>query len=281
MKILVKRTGALGDVCDVTPVIARLREENPEAEIDVDTQYPVVFEDSPHKVGLKRPLIYDKFIDLDMSFEKNLRKVGVVESYMETAFGDRNGSTQLIIPHELPPGSDLLDWPKIIVVHPARSWPHRTLPYKFWLDLIHILVERGWGILVIGTAQDWPIAGKRCVNTQGQLILKHQIGIIGAARLFICSESGPMLYAQATDTPVLALLTMAERWICERDRHGERGWGFHTMSADIECAGCSHRLPEPTTWFECPRSDYACVRTFDSKTVADKAESIINETTTP
>jgi hypothetical protein len=33
--ILVRRTGAFGDVIDVTPVVRRLRHENPDAEIDV------------------------------------------------------------------------------------------------------------------------------------------------------------------------------------------------------------------------------------------------------
>lgn len=281
MKILVRRTGALGDVCDTTPVFARLRKENPDAEIDVETDYPYVFEDSPHKIGLKRPIEYDKFIDLNMSFENNLRRVGTVQSYMETAFGDREGSTQLIIQHELPPGSDLLDWPKIITIHPARSWPHRTLPYKFWLDLINILIKRGWGIIVIGTAQDWPFEGKRIINTQGQLIFKHQLGVIGSSRLLIASESGPLFFAQATDVPILGLLTMGERWIVEHDRQGQRGWGLHTISADIPCTGCSHRFDHPLTWFDCPRGDHACVYTFDPETVADKAEEILNETTAP
>jgi ADP-heptose:LPS heptosyltransferase len=38
--ILVRRTGAFGDVIDTTPVVRRLREENPDAEIDVDTHIP-------------------------------------------------------------------------------------------------------------------------------------------------------------------------------------------------------------------------------------------------
>ena len=49
--ILVRRTGAFGDVIDTTPVVRRLRQENPDAEIDVDTQYPHVFLNSPHRIG--------------------------------------------------------------------------------------------------------------------------------------------------------------------------------------------------------------------------------------
>ena len=73
--ILVRRTGAFGDVIDTTPVVRRLRHENPDAEIDVNTQYPRVSLNSPHRVGLKRDIAYDRVIDLNMAFERNLRRL--------------------------------------------------------------------------------------------------------------------------------------------------------------------------------------------------------------
>ena len=94
MKILVRREGAFGDVLDTTPVIRRLRQENPDAEIDIETAYPQVYAGSLHRIGLARDITYDRIINLDMAFENRLRKVGIVESYMEVAFGDRNGSTR-------------------------------------------------------------------------------------------------------------------------------------------------------------------------------------------
>ena len=124
-RILVRRTGAFGDVIDTTPVIRRLRQENPDAEIDVLTQYPGVFKDSPHRIGFKRDVKYDRFIDLDMAFERNLRRVGIVESYMEVAFGDREGSTQLEMTYGPPPEFGM-DWSLAITMHPARSWVQRA-----------------------------------------------------------------------------------------------------------------------------------------------------------
>ena len=55
-RILVRRTGAFGDVICTTPVVRRLRQENPDSEIDVDTQYPQVFLNSPHSIGFKRDI---------------------------------------------------------------------------------------------------------------------------------------------------------------------------------------------------------------------------------
>lgn len=276
-RILVKRTGAFGDVIDVTPVVRRLRRENPAAEIDVDTQYPKVFWNSPHQVGFKRNVVYDRVIDLDMAYERNLRRVGVVESYMEVAFGDREGSTQLEMSYGAPPEFGL-DWSLAITMHPARSWPQRTLPVNFWVDLANILAKRGWIVLCLGTRQDWGFRGHRVVDFRDQFDMQTQAAVIGASRAFVCSESGPMMLAQVTDVPIVALHTMGLPWITARERHGVVGWRFHALPAPIECVGCSHRLTEPSTYFKCERGDNVCVTLFDPRVIADEVESAARET---
>ena len=276
-RILVRRTGAFGDVIDTTPVLRRLRQENPDAEIDVLTQYPGVFKDSPHRIGFKRDVRYDRFIDLDMAFERNLRRVGVVESYMEAAFGDREGSTQLEMAYGPPPEFGM-DWSLAITMHPARSWAQRTLPEQFWIDLANVLAERGWIVLCIGTKQDWGFNGRRVVDLRDRLDVQTQAAVIGASRAFVCSESGPMMLAQVTDVPVVALHTMALPWITARERHGVVGWRFHGIPAPIDCVGCSHRLPEASTFFSCLRGDNKCVTMFDPETIADEVESAARET---
>jgi ADP-heptose:LPS heptosyltransferase len=275
-RILVKRTGAFGDVIDVTPVIRRLRQENPHAEIDVDTQYSRVFWNSPHRIGLKRDLPYDRIIDLDMAFERNLRQVGIVESYMEVAFGDRCGSTQLEMSYGPPPEFGL-DWSLAITMHPARSWPQRTLPVNFWVDLANILAKRGWIVLCLGTRQDWGFRGHRVVDLRDQFDMQMQAAVIGASRAFVCSESGPMMLAQATDVPIVALHTMALPWMTARERHGVIGWRFHAISAPIGCIGCSHRLARPSTYFPCERDDNICVTLFEPEAIANEVESAARE----
>lgn len=276
-RILVRRTGAFGDVIDVTPVVRRLRQENPDSEIDVETDYPRVFLNNPHRIGLKRDVVYDRVIDLNMAYERNLRRVGIVESYMEVAFGDRNGSTQLemVCP---PPPEFGLDWSLAITMHPARSWPQRTLPVQFWIELCRILAKRGWIVLCLGTAQDWPISGHRVVDLRGRFDMQTQASVIGASRAFVCSDSGPMALAQVTDVPIVALLTMTLPWMTMRERRGIVGWRFHGIPAPIDCAGCSHHLPEPSTSFVCPRGDNICVTLFSPDKIADEVESAAQET---
>lgn len=277
--ILVRRSGAFGDVIDTTPVIRRLRQENPHAEIDVDTQYPNVFSNSPHRIGLKRDIAYDRIIDLNMAYERNLRRVGIVESYMEVAFGDRGGSTQLEMSYGPPPEFGL-DWSLAITMHPARSWPQRTLPVTFWVDLANILANRGWIVLCIGTRQDWGFNGHRVLDLRDRFDPQAQAAVIGASRAFVCSESGPMILAQVTNVPVVGLHTMGLPWLAMRERHGVMGWRYHGVVAPIDCAGCQHELDAPTTSFTCHRGDNMCVTLFDPHTIADKVESAASETAT-
>ena len=81
MRIVLRRTGAFGDVLEATPIVARLRDEFPDAEIDFATQYPAVFKNHPARVGTDPRGNYDRFIDLDGTFERLLRKVHPVDAY--------------------------------------------------------------------------------------------------------------------------------------------------------------------------------------------------------
>jgi ADP-heptose:LPS heptosyltransferase len=275
-RILVRRAGAFGDVLCVTPVVRRLREENPAAEIDVDTQYPQVFRDSPHRIGIKRDVVYDRVIDLDMALERN-RRVGIVESYMEVAFGDRDGSTRLEMRYGPPPEFGL-DWSLAIAMHPGRSWPQRTLPINFWIELANLLAKRGWIVLCIGTKQDWGFKGHRVLDLRDRFDMQTQAAVIGASRAFVCSDSGPMILAQVTNVPIIALLTMSLPWMAAMERNGEVGWRFRGISSPIECVGCTHRISEAATFFSCERGDNKCVTLFDPEAIANEVESAARET---
>lgn len=275
-RILVRRTGAFGDVILVTPVIRRLREENPDAEIDIDSQYPQVFKNSPHRVGLRRSVAYDRVIDLDMSQERD-RNFGAVDAYMEVAFGDHKGSKWLEMSYGPPPEFGL-DWSKAITMHPARSWPQRTLPVQFWVDLANLLAARGWIVLCIGTRQDWGFHGHRVLDLRDRFDMQTQAAVIGASRAFVCSDSGPMILAQVTNVPIVALLTMSLPWLCMNERNGEFGWRFRGISSPIECIGCTHRIKEALTYWPCERGDNKCVTLFDPEVIANEVEEAARET---
>jgi ADP-heptose:LPS heptosyltransferase len=275
-RILVRRTGAFGDVICVTPIVRRLREENPDAEIDIDSQYPQVFRNSPHRIGIRRDVAYDRVINLDMSMERN-RRIHPIDAYMEAAFGDRQGSKRVEMSYGPPPEFGL-DWSLAITMHPARSWPQRTLPVQFWVDLAVLLAQRGWIVLCIGTKQDWGFHGHRVLDLRDRFDMHTQAAVIGASRAFVCSDSGPMTLAHVTSVPIVALLTMSLPWMAACERNGESSWRFRGISSPIECVGCTHRVTEASTYWRCERGDNKCVTLFDPKAIADEVESAASET---
>ena len=64
-------------------------------------------------------------------------------------------------------------------------------------------------------------------------------------------------------------------------------WGWRMTSvmpmkngSMLDCAGCSARMDEPTTYFQCPRTDKQneCMELFDPVDIADKVEEAARDT---
>ena len=274
MRILVKRAGAFGDVLEVTPIIARLRKENPDARIDIETQYPIVFEKNPHINSLAPTGEYDRTIVLDMAFENLLRKVHPVDAYSEVAFGDRDTPHKLEMHWEPFDKSKLpsrMNWDKVVVLHPCRNWPIRTLALSWWQELVNILNKQGFQIVITGTMQDHD-GLRNVIDLRSRLFPYQQVGLIDAACCFVCSESGPMILAQISDTPIIAMLTMAPERVVKHERTGGYAWRFDAVMANVPCAGCSETFDAPTTSFGCKFGHGNCVRSFDVQKIAALVE---------
>lgn len=274
--ILVRRDGALGDVFDTTPVVARLRKENPEATIHVNTAYGAVYQDNPHAQLMPegmRPEHYGRVIDLNMAFENELRRHHAIDAYMRVAFGDDGaGYSKQLVYHYNPEPVGIPDswFHKAVIFHPARSWPQRTLSLLFWEAFAWEMNRRGFKPIAIGTDQDWLVDG--VVNTRVEL--RHQVAMINMARVYVGSASGPCCYAHCTDTPIVSLCTMSPPAHVTHERHGVHGWGFRGLVAPIECAGCGGRAQEVCTFHTCERGDNICTTLFDPAQVADAAEEM-------
>lgn len=258
-RVLVKRAGAFGDVIETTPIIERLKREDPDTEIFVETHYARVFDGNPHVTyaGQRPPFGFDRIIDLDMAFERRLRKMPAIDAYSEEAFGDRATPRRLTY-YGLPRGMQRK--PNNIVIHPCRNWPIRTLPLAFWQDVVSTLRTYSKNVVVTGTQQDWPDTGGFDLR---DLSLPEQVALIGSADCFLCSESGPMILAQVTDVPIVALTTMVPPEHVLHERRGELGWGMKVIHADVPCFGCEYEQNTMVTYFDCMHGHRRCVTSFD------------------
>jgi ADP-heptose:LPS heptosyltransferase len=283
MRVLIRRTGAFGDVVCTTPVPRRIKKENPDAVIHFLTQYPGVYEGSPDVERCNpldtNPEDYGRLIDLDLAFERRGRHLHMTDCYFMEAFGDVGHPCDKQ-PSMVPVKDQLRFWPftNKIVIHPARSWPHRTLSQEWWQSLVDILIKRGHVPVVTGTGQDWPLT--RVIDTRGAFGPRDQVALLNFASVLIASESGvlggPL---HCTDTPAVALLTMGTFEVCAPYRKGRLGTDFYPIYARVDCHGCTTRHGVNVTTPQqhpCLRQDeqFKCVKTFDPEEVVDLALAV-------
>jgi ADP-heptose:LPS heptosyltransferase len=286
MKILIRRTGALGDVLDTTAIAARLKKENPSAHIDVMTAHTSAYFGNPHVHTVMsltprdvKVCEYDKFYDFDGVPEKTLRRTHWVEDLSEMVFGDRNTIKCVVLAHDPEPPEWLkADWSRVVALHPARSWPGRTLPQEWWFKLARALTDEGFQPLAIGTGQDWPLTGGPGIDARGLLTLAEQASVIRNAKCFVASDTGMVDVGYATTTPIVWLGTMSQAWLATRARPNQDGkwvdgYKFYPIMADVPCVGCLHTYDEPITYADCKwvgtDQENICTKKFDVEEVVE------------
>ncbi len=276
--IILQRWGALGDVLNMTPVLRRLREENPDAFITVVTAKLAAFRDNPHLTSLcpARPEPhYDQSVMLDMVSERH-RKVNQSEIFMMEAFGDMAGDKTLFLAHDkAPPGRlPALPWNRVVVIHPNTSWVQRTFSREWWQSIANKLVQSGYIVVVTGTHIDKTLRGKGILDTRDKLALSEQASMIGNAACALCGPSGIASLAATTDTPIVLIQNITRVEYCLNYRHGELGWNTSFVRTPLDCYGCMENEP-PSEFFPCRRGDNACLTTIPIEAVVTAVEEAI------
>lgn len=269
-KILLRRTGALGDVALSTIVAARLRKRfGPEARIDFQTSFPAPYIGAGWKNPDTDNVIdhsgdgYDHIVDLDGAHE-NRRNVHQADAYMEAAFGDHNGDKRVVLPlKDKPPFSEQIDWTRVVTIHPNSSWLSRTIPQKTWQSLATRLAKSGYIVLVLGTSIDQKIEGEGIFDTRSKMSLRDQMTAIHFSRVFVCGGSGLFTISGATDAPVVVFLTISKAEHCLPYRYGQLGYNYFPLIPKVDCYGCNASSSyQGATYVGCLRDDYACTTEF-------------------
>lgn len=273
--VIVRRTGALGDVVLTTPVIRHLRAElGPEATIVVETIHSDVFSHSPHKVesflfGGDRPR-GTTLIDLDLAYE--LRpKMHIVAAYSEVL--EAAGFPP--IPEDRRLQEMFPDQPMIsfinptVAVHAARSWENRTLPTTFWLDTVSRLRQSGYRVVFVGTDRD-QLTGPFCNQP-----LNRTAALLTCCAAFLGSDSSLLHVAAAVGCPVVGLFTSVR----PEYRMPLGGPGVALIPAGLSCWGCLERALVPTTNLKiCERGDTACIWRFNPAEVVEAVSMVLRPT---
>ena len=114
-----------------------------------------------------------------------------------------------------------------IVIHPLTPLEEKNWSLENWAELINKLNEKNEKIIfcIIGTEKDREkieflisklISKEHVINLAGKLNIAQTIRLISKSSLIIGGDSGPVHFAELTNTPILALFGPTD----------ERRWGF-------------------------------------------------------
>lgn len=269
MTIIVQRSGALGDVVLTTPVIRRLRRENPTTPIAVLTAYGDVFRHNP-ALSIPIPEVCPpevRRIQLDLAYELQ-PAMHIVQAYMTEAFGDTGTPADLQQELFFPKRRLFDSGHRYVAVHAAQAgWRNRTLPRSVWKDVVEGLRKADLWPILVGTPRD-DVAGCNVTRFFSADVL-FQAQLIASCVAFVGSDSGLLHVAGATDTPIAAVMTCARPETRLPWRDGELGGKCIAVVPDLPCVGCLARRPPPTTTEYCERGDLACVKQVQAETIVE------------
>lgn len=198
--IVLKRSGAMGDIIIMEPVIAALLENNFNVVLDIPISMWDLYRDYQPRIRhisqFDSGRIPHHTVNLDMAYESNQRKP-YLESYF-TAAGIANPelrNSQLYPKYPL----DKKLFNKYVVLHiDNRTSPYRNVYGVKWEVVVRRLNSLGYHVIQVGQGAFNPVKGAIGMNTPTTGFLKW---VIGTADMFIGVDSGPAHLAVAQNVP--------------------------------------------------------------------------------
>lgn len=194
--VVVNRTGALGDVIQVEPVLHHFWKQGCRVVLKTLPQFYSLFREHYFPVEsfdtLNKALPY-RYVDLDMAYEINPKQLHL-KSYYEIAGIDgeiRNPKLSCFTTEE-----NKIFKQKYAVIHiDEREQPHRNVSGINWSFIITILTEWGYLVVQVGKNNHYEIPGAIQMRTLAEPMLVY---VISGCDLFIGCDSGPSHISVAT-----------------------------------------------------------------------------------
>lgn len=202
--IAIKRTIGLGDVILIEPIIKKLRQDHPKAEITLftkSTDIPNYFKHAPdHIKGLEEVNLHEDFlskteyemgIDLDLSYESRVKRP-FIDSYAEVAnvvFEDRRDKYPQLVCDEDP----IIEEKYIVVCGDGSGWPGKTWPLSYYENIILYYKNKGYNVIETGSHH----VTTDTDSTYHNCDFKTLINLIKNCDLYIGADNGPMHIARS------------------------------------------------------------------------------------
>lgn len=106
----------------------------------------------------------------------------------------------------------IIDFQKLVLVHPGRGWETKTFPADVWQSYVNTLVDAGFTVGVIGKRVSKEqgvveIDTSRCIDLIDKLDTKMLIALISQAKVLITNDSAPLWIAGAFDNYIGLIAT--------------------------------------------------------------------------
>jgi SAM-dependent methyltransferase len=259
-RVVIRRTGSLGDVILASPLPRLIQAAWPAARISVATNHPEVFAGNPHIVGIvppaAAPALSDYLYDLDGEYEAH-PELSVWDAYVRkintesvVRIVDERAVPEL---HSAAPVSTIPAQPYVVVHLQPTAWPGRNVPERLWLPIADEIRRRGFVPLSVGRPPA-PIGSEVHNLSFGQLttMIQNSAGFVGI-------DSAPFHVAQAFKKPSVVFFGSIDP--SKRCLHNTIAV---VQQEHLDCLGCHHRAPAPRfDWAGCERGDLACMETLE------------------
>lgn len=193
--VVIKRSGALGDVIQVEPVLEYFHKQGHPVYLDTDTRFHSIFNTHSfpirHYSSLDRDMVRHRFINLDMAYEVFPDKPHIEAYFRMAGIKDMTKLRGARLYWEITDVNRLFK--KYCVIHiDERETTHRNVHGIKWAAIQHELEIRGYTVIQVGRGSHQSVG--LYFNTVNEIMLKW---LIAGCDLFIGVDSGPSHMAVA------------------------------------------------------------------------------------
>lgn len=274
--IAVKRTGSLGDVLLVTPILEQLRNKYPDTSIILLTEakgvvgYPLIDIELP--IGF--PCYFDRLIDLDYAYEKDF-SIHIIDAYAKVAdveVKSKRGilytpksAIENILQNYLPDKSFFEN--KVAFLDLSDTWTAKQWHHSNYEKLSKKLRADGIKVVLVGKTKK-PIYVEYDWSLLNVLSITEAAASLLFADIYVGHDGFLAHAAQAVDTPAVVLYT-----VCKPELVANLSSKIlKPVVADIKCQGCIHLVQ--TYSVHCT-NNFECVNTITVDEVYKSVKEII------
>lgn len=246
VSILIIRSGAIGDLLFLSPAIRALQAKKPDVRVTLacfEKHNPIAqgfpeVEIIPYPVSLDVAQKFDYVISLEnvVENETEMHATDTFAKYLNVSVTNYRPSYEVYLEEILAmDGYTMTGMPRVALQLKASA-RSRDYPMPLWERVIDGLTERGWEILLYGSAGQIPkiVRPKDNVHDCSHLTFREAAALLKTCKVFCGVDSAFMNLCPALDVPAIGLYGPV-KW---QTRIGKAGKQLG-LTGTKSCSGCN------------------------------------------